>query len=100
MADEWTNDQANQITALYGQLKGEYKGVADQTLFGGPQLPYIDAFNTLNGLIEQQEREQHRQVGGLEKKATTASSGWLPTLTPQQSGAYLVTLVTAIVSLV
>ena len=70
---EWTKDQSNQITSLYGQLKGKYERDANKKLFGGPQLPYLDAFNTLTSLIEKQKKES-----GLEGKLkNTASDGIL-----------------------
>ena len=68
---DWTNDQSDQITSLYGKLKDKYKKEADQKLFGGPQLPYLEAFNTLTSLIKQQEKNS----GGLEEKITGASEG-------------------------
>ncbi|MBI2658083.1 hypothetical protein HYX08_05315 [Candidatus Woesearchaeota archaeon] len=61
---EWTTEQSDQITSLYGKLKGEYEKKANKVLFGGPQLPYSDAFDTLTSLIKQQENEK----GGLEAK--------------------------------
>ena len=68
---EWTKDQSNQITDLYKQLEGRYEKEANQKLFGGPQLPYLDAFNTLNGLIEKQKKGH---VGGLERKVQKESA--------------------------
>ena len=63
MEDKWSEDQSNQITALYGQLKGKYEREAYQKIYAGPQLDYIDAFSTLNSLIEKQNKER-----GLESK--------------------------------
>ena len=82
-AAEWTKDQSNQITALYGRLKGEYNREAYQKLFGGSQLPYLDAFNTLNSIIERQEEERHVH-GGLEAKTDAA-----PATTSQNSKYFI-----------
>ena len=68
MAD-WTKTQEDQITALYGQLKGEYKRKADKELFGGPQLPYGTAQSRLLNLINEQEKHEH---GSLEAKTNAA----------------------------
>ncbi len=76
MANEWSNDQSSQITDLYGQLKGNYERQAYNKLFSGPHLPYLDAFNTLTGLIEQQKAEQSGV--GLEKKVDTAPGRFFP----------------------
>lgn len=73
MENKWSEDQSTQITSLYEQLKGEYQKKAHKKLFGGSQLDYSDAFNTLTSLIKQQEKG-----GGLEGKVTeTASNGIL-----------------------
>jgi len=68
---EWTKDQSNQITSLYGQLKGDYEREANGKLFGGSQLPYEDAHHTLMDILKKQESGQH---GGLEAKADTSST--------------------------
>ena len=67
---DWTKEQSDQITSLYGQLQGKYEREANKKLFGGPQLPYKEAFDTLTGLINQQEKS-----GGLERKVKSAPSG-------------------------
>lgn len=73
MVKGWTVDQSNQITDLYKQLRGTYEREAHQKLFGGPELPYLEAFNALTSLIEKQKKEQ---VGGLEGKVKNeATSG-------------------------
>ncbi len=74
MTDEWSNDQSTQITQLYDKLKGDYQKQANQKLFGGPQLPYSDAFSTLTNLIDEQEK---KKGGGLEAavQKKPASSG-------------------------
>ena len=90
MAEEWTKDQEDQITALYGKLKGKYEREANQKIFGGPQLPYLDAFTELTSLIEQQKKEH---VGGLESKVQkeSASAG----IFSGKRAKYVVGLVTA-----
>ena len=77
MAEQWSEAQSNQITALYSELKGGYKREADQKLFSGAQLPYLDAFNTLKSLIDEQEK---KTGGGLEAKmqAKSAPAGAFP----------------------
>ena len=93
MANKWSDEQSTQITALYGQLKGEYQKKADQKLFGGPQLDYIDAFNTLTSLINQQKKEQ---PSGLEKEITGSGPFGLPQLTKPQAAFGLATIVLAL----
>lgn len=68
MAEEWTKEQSDQITAIYGKLKGEYKEQADKYLFGGEQLPYSEAHKILTSFIKEQQGQQKEQQGGLEKK--------------------------------
>lgn len=65
---EWTKNQSDQITSLYGQLKGSHEKNAYQKLFGGTKLPYEEAHSTLLNLLKQQETEQR---GGLEAKVKT-----------------------------
>ena len=68
---EWTKSQSDQITSLYGKLKGSYEKNAYQKIFGGTQLPYEEAHSTLLNLLKQQETEQR---GGLEAKVKTQQS--------------------------
>ena len=100
MAEEWTKDQQDQITSLYGQLKGPYEKKAHQKLFGGPQLPYLEAFNTLTNLLYEQKKGGS---SGLEAKANSghskesSSSRWsLPTLTRPRAAFGLATIVLAL----
>ena len=66
---EWTKEQSDQITSLYGELKGNYEKVANQKLFRGEQLPYEEAHYTLMEILKKQEAEQH---SGLEAKTNAA----------------------------
>ena len=101
MVEEWTKDQENQITSIYGQLRGKYESEANKKLFGGQQLPYLEAFNTLTSLIDEQKKSS-----GLEAKAgqvsKESSSGiWsLPTLTRPQAAFGLTTMVLLLAYLV
>ena len=66
---EWTKEQQDIITSLYGQLKDNYEREANKKLFGGPQLPYEQARDILENLVKQQKQE-----GGLESKITAHPS--------------------------
>ena len=59
---DWTESQANQITELYKGLHGKYQETANKKIFGGPQLPYENAYHILTELLEAQEHGN----GGLE----------------------------------
>jgi len=71
MENKWSEDQSTQITSLYGKLKGAYERKANQKLFGGPQLPYSDAFSTLTALINEQEKSGKT---GIERKVKESNS--------------------------
>ena len=66
----WTKEQSDQITELYGHLQGDYKARADKELFHGPQLPYDKAHGTLAHLLEAQEHQKR----GLEGKVSHSKS--------------------------
>ncbi len=103
MADLWTPEQQNDISALYKKLVGTpQESEAYKQLFGGPQLPYDQAKHILDDLIKKHEK------GGLEKamegispqtqNVKSASSRWF-SLTPRQSAVGLVLLVLALAAL-
>lgn len=69
IGNKWTTDQENQITSLYSILKGQFQQEANKRLFGGPQLPYLDAYNILNDIINKQEKPKPE---GLEGKVAGA----------------------------
>ena len=100
MAEEWTKDQQDQITSLYGQLEGPYERKAHQKLFSGSQLPYLEAFNTLTNLVDEQKKGGS---SGLEAKANSGQSKEssssrlsLPTLTRPRAAFGLATIVLAL----
>lgn len=64
IGNKWTPDQENQITFLYKSLKGQSKQEADKRLFGGQQLPYLDAYNILTNLINKQENSKPEGLEG------------------------------------
>ncbi|MEK6892337.1 MAG: hypothetical protein AABX25_04075 [Nanoarchaeota archaeon] len=64
----WTKTQEDQISALYGSLKGVYQQDANKKLFGGAQLPYEQAHSILVENIKKQE-----QAEGLEGKVHNES---------------------------
>ena len=59
----WTKAQEDQVSALYGSLKGEYQQDANKKLFSGTQLPYGQAHSILVENLKKQE-----QASGLEGK--------------------------------
>lgn len=96
MVEEWAKDQADQITALYGELQGRYEREANKKLFGGPQLPYLEAFNTLTWLIDEQEKEKS---GGLESKVRGTAPSGLFNLTSQKSVIALTAIIAGVLLL-
>ena len=93
MEDKWSKDQSDQITALYGQLKGKYEKEAYQKLYAGPQREYLDAFNTLTSLLKEQEAQGglEQAIKGAQKQSVKNTSGGLFNLTPRQSAVGLIT---------
>lgn len=69
---EWTEEQSNETTAIYNQLKGTYKKEADK-IYSGPQLLYPQAKDRLEKLIEEQKSKS-----GLEAKTNAAHSEMKP----------------------
>jgi len=91
---EWTKTQSDQITSLYGQLKGKYEKEAYKNLFSGPQLPYEAAHSTLLNLLKKQETEQKH--GGLEQKAADTASSRLFGQKPAEAAVGLVAIIIAL----
>jgi len=77
MVEDWTKEQADQITGLYKSLNGGYQKEADNLLFGGPQLPYEQAQSILTDLLKRQEIQEHGN-GGLENSVKAHSKGSTP----------------------